>query len=520
MPYRSRSNRRNSVQFGVGRSIWGGSRPPAIPEQVLDGIPGFFAWLALVLTVVGAVVRPHMVIALAAALSAYSAFRFAVGAIANFVGLRRIRRWEAINWSAEYERLAGPGSLPRHHVHHVVIIPNYREPITVLARTLESLAKQEDAATRMTVVLAMEAADPEAQPNAEHLRDRYRHLFTHFYFTIHPKGLPGEMQCKSANETWAARWIKRKLVDQKGYDIGQILVTTMDADTVWHPSHFACLSTLFAVNVNRHLRFWQGPMRYHRNIWDINPTMALVHAYSSAWELAYLSAPGWKPLPMSSYSLSMRLLDGVGYWDGDVIADEWHMFIKAFFQRGGEIKLERVFLPFAGDATSGSGLLDSLRNRYRQSLRHAWGSKEVGFAIARMIENPEISRRAGLRLLVRVAHDIVLAGAGWVIMTVGPQMVLLLYPQMVLNEWNTPVFLVLQLSLAIVSVLGAIFWLLDIRIRPRRSRKWTFKEVLTTVVSFPLLPFLMLLVLAIPAIHAQTLLLLGMPIQFKVTRKQ
>ncbi len=519
MPYRSNRARRNSVQFGVGRSIWSGSPPPAIPEQVLDGIPGFLAWMALLLTVGGAVLRPRLVVSVAALLGFYSAVRFIIGALANFIGLRRIRRWEAKDWRAEYDRLAGPDSIPRHQVHHVVIITSYKEPVTVLSRTLEALAKQENAISQMTIVLAMEAADPEAQPTAEKLRAAYRQYFARFYFTIHPKGLPGEMQCKSANEAWAGRWIKRKLVDEKGYNIDHILVTTMDADTLWHPKHFSCLTTLFAVNPDRYLRFWQAPIRYHSNIWDIDPTVALVHAYSSAWELAYLSAPNWIPLPMSSYSLSMRLLDGVGYWDSDVIADEWHMFLKAFFQRDGQIRLERVFLPFSAEATTGNGFWDSLKNRYQQSLRHAWGAKEVGYTLARIIEHPELPIGVGLRMLFRVSHDLIMAGAGWAIMTLGPQLVFLLYPELFFTEWRTLPFLLLQISLIVVTILGFVFWVLDIRLRPPRTRPWTLRERVVTLLSFPLLPLLTLIVLALPTIQAQTLLLLGMPIQFKVTKK-
>ncbi|MFC1959090.1 hypothetical protein ACFLYO_00115 [Chloroflexota bacterium] len=520
MPYRSTGgNRRNSMQFGVGRSIWSGSPPPAIPEQVLDGIPGFLAWLALLLTVAGAVVRPRIVIGVAGVLAFYSAMRFVVGVAAAIMGLRRIKQWEGLDWQAEYDRLAGPGSIPRDQVHQIVLVPNYKEPIPVLCRTLDALAQQDGAATQMTIVLAMEGADPNALASAEQLQSQYRPQFAHVYFTIHPKGLPGEMQCKSANVAWAARWIKRKLVDEKGYDLDHMVITTMDADTIWHPAHFASLTTLFAVNPARHLRFWQAPIRYHSNIWDIPPVMALVHAYSGAWELAYLTAPGWIALPMSSYSLSLRLLDRVGYWDGDVIADEWHMFIKSFFQRSGEVKLVRIYLPFSGEATTGDGFWDSIKNRYQQTLRHAWGSKEVGYTLARIIEHPEIQRRKGIRLLGRVAHDIILAGAGWVIMTLGPQFVFLLYPELYFAEWKTPIFVLMQVSMLIISVMGFAFWALDMRSRPPRPRPWSAKEVFLTALSFPLLPVLLLVLLALPAIQAQTLLLFGMPIQFRVTKK-
>ena len=70
--------------------------------------------------------------------------------------------------------------------------------------------------------------------------------------------------------------------------------------------------------------------------------------------------------------------------------------------------------------------------------------------------NPELRVWPGLRLFVRVAHDIILAGAGWVIMTVGPYLVLMLYPQLFFAELNTAPFLLLQISLTIVSVLGFV----------------------------------------------------------------
>ena len=199
----------------------------------------------------------------------------------------------------------------------------------------------------------MEAAEDGCIEKAECLQREFAGRFKHIYYTVHPRGLPSEMQCKSANEAWAARWIKRRLVDELGYDLDHILVTTMDADTLWHPNHFYALTYLFAINPDRHLRFWQGQIRYHSNVWEISPPMRLLNAYSTALELGYLGGAWWMLMPMSSYSLSLRLLDTSGYWDSDVIADEWHMFVKAFFARNGEVKVERVFLPFLAQATTG-----------------------------------------------------------------------------------------------------------------------------------------------------------------------
>jgi hypothetical protein len=523
VPYKSSGGRRNNVQLGVGQSIWAGTPPPAIPERVLDGIPGCLAWLALLLSIVCAVVFPRALLVVAVLVAFYAAFRFLLAGIANYMGLRKIRAWEKIDWRARYDETADADALDWDDVLHVVIIPNYKEPVPVLSATLDNLAAQYEARERLIIVLAMEAAEPHASEKAEGLRARYAHCFAGFYYTVHPRGLPGEMQCKSANQAWAARWIKRKLVDERGFNIDHILVTTMDADTLWHPQHFYALTYLYAVNPQRDLRFWQAPIRYHGNIWQINPLLRIVNAYATALELAYLAAPWWIPMPMSSYALSLRLLDSSGYWDPDVISDEWHMFIKAFFARGGEVQLERVFLPFLAQAVTGENLFEALRNRYLQTLRHAWGSKEVGYTIAKMIEHPEIEFWPAFQLLFRVTHDILLAGPGWVIMTLGTQLPLLLNPwllQLMLAEGiRNPIFLLVQIAFGMVSVLGIVFWYQDVIVRPPRPNRPTLGERLMTFISFPLLPILTLILVALPTLQAQTRLLMGVPLQFRVSPK-
>lgn len=523
MPYQSSGGRRNNVQFGVGQTIWTGTPPPAIPERVLDGLPGFAAWLALLLCILFAVVAPRLLLLIAVSVAFYAAIRFLIAGIANVIGLRKIAEWQLTRWSSTYEQQRGPDSLDWDVVRHIVIIPNYKEPPGVLAATLDNLAAQSNARDQLIIVMAMEAAEAESIAKAEQLQREYAGKFHRLFYTVHPRGLPGEMQCKSANQAWAARWAKRRLVDELGYDIDHLVVTTMDADTMWHKNYFPALTALFALNPKRYLRFWQAPIRYHSNIWDINPLMRIINAYSTAFELAYLSASWWTPLPMSSYSLSLKLLDGAGYWDGDVIADEWHMYIKAFFARNAEVELERVFLPFLAQATTGDSLWDAIKNRYLQTLRHAWGSKEVGFMVAKMLEHPEMRIRRTSRLLLRVSHDIFLAGAGWVILTIGVQLPLIFHPEilpeLLAEGLSSPVLIMLQVSFPLVLVLGIVFWYQDVLVRPARTRPQTPYERLMVLLSFPMLPLLTLIFVAIPTLQAQTQLMLGAPLQFRVTKK-
>ena len=80
---------------------------------------------------------------------------------------------------------------------------------------------------------------------------------------------------------------------------------------------------------------------------------------------------------MSSYSLSLKLLTQSGNWDTDVIADEWHMLIKAYFATGGRVSLQHIFLPFLADSTTGANIFQSIKKRYSQTPPPRLGQQRI-----------------------------------------------------------------------------------------------------------------------------------------------
>ncbi|MYE26165.1 MAG: hypothetical protein F4X87_02895, partial [Chloroflexi bacterium] len=260
---------------------------------MLDGIPGFIAWIALLVSIASAVAFPLTLTLTAALVATYTAFRFFLAGIANAMGIRRIKEWEATDWYRKYLQDRGPDSLDWNSVQHLVIVPIYNESMKILIRTLDQLSLQENATTQISVLLAMEAAEPDSYQKAQTLNRQFADQFANIYFTVHPRGLIGEMQCKSANLAWAINRFFENVVDEEGLNIDNYVLTTMDADTRWHEKHFAALTYHFAINENRHRTFWQAPIRYHGNIWQVNPLMRIINTYATAFELAYLAAPWW-----------------------------------------------------------------------------------------------------------------------------------------------------------------------------------------------------------------------------------
>ncbi len=486
--------------------------------RLLDAIPGGLAWLALLLTALMGIAVPHTLLTGTALLASYAAARFAVGAVAVMRGLYLIRCWETLDWRCEYERRRTQDSLPLNAVHHLVLIPAYREPPALLERTLDHLSAQRDARTAITVVLALEAADPAAHETATQLHAAYANRFAQLLITFHPANLPGEQPCKSANLAWALRQARHEVVQKQGLNPDHIVVTTMDADTIWHPHQFEALSTLFATDPARYKTFWQAPLRYHANVWQAHPLLRILHATASAWELAYLAGP-WHSLPMSSYALSLRLLDSTGGWAGDAIADEWHLYLTAYFRQQGDQSVQPVYLPFHVQAVTGDTILAALRERYLQTFRHAWGAKEIGYAIAQMRRHPHIAPLRTTGLLLRVAYDNLLAGAGWIVLFLGPQLPLLLHRDVIRANLHSAPLIALQAAIAIVTLLTFSAWLLDRHLRPPRTHPHTRHERLLELASLPLVAVLTVIGVALPVLHAQTRMLRGKPIRFRVTPK-
>lgn len=471
---------------------------------------------------------PVALVLLVSFVALYTALRFILAAIASGIGRQRIQLWETTQWQAQYQAASSSNSLNWEDIFHIVIIPNYNEPAHILRQTIENLARQTLGAHQMILVLAMEEKEPGCLEKALSLQAQYSSQFARFLITVHPQDLPDEIPSKSANQTWAARKVWDVLASE-GYSLEHLVVTTMDADTLWHPKYFEALTHQFATQPDRHVRLWQAPIRYQANVWDVNPLLRLLNAVASGFELAHVVIPWWLTMPISSYSLSFRLLVDSEYWDTDVISDEYHMLIKAYFAQGGRLQVAAIPLPFLAQAVSSKSIWQTCKSRYRQTVRHAWASKETGYMIAQMLQNPHIVTVSTWRLLLRLAHDVLLAGAGWLVVTIGTQLLLFVRPEyfpplshLIENPsivLRFPFALVLTATSIMIVLSTIVLWYYDLVTRPSRKNRVKLADFVGEVASFLFIPVLTLVFLALPTLHAQTGLLMGRSLTFHVTKK-
>jgi len=342
-------------------------------------------------------------------------------AVACVVGLRRMRVWQQTNWLASYCEW-----LPNHPAaekwdwpRHLVIIPNYKESEEGLARTLDSLAAQKNAA-QIVVVMAMEAREAEAHAKADALISRFRSRFAGMIPTFHPAGLPGETPGKGSNEAWGAREAFRRLIEDGRDDLARYTVTSCDADAVFHPDHFSALNYLFLTDGDRYRTFWQPTIFNSNNIWDIPAVLRIPDGLSGINRLSNLLLPGSVKFPTSCYSLSWQMLSEVDYWDEEVIPEDWHLYLKCSYTLGDRVKVQPILLPLGNDCVLTDGYFKTLRAHYAQSVRHAWGASDIPYAW-RAARNPASPASRGRKLLMAATVTKVHAlwMSQWYIVTLG-----------------------------------------------------------------------------------------------------
>lgn len=309
----------------------------------------------------------------------YGLLKFVTNALASFVGVLRCQ----VAGQRTHEEWAAmvPANAPIRFadVVHVVIVPNYAEPIETLARTLDTLQAQ-GSASQIVVVLAMEARDKKAHVTAEALLEKYGRFFKLMLYSVH-KLQPGEVGGKSSNENWAMRCAKKRLVDEMGVDPDCVVVTTCDADTYFHPQHFSALSAAFATDANRYRRFWQGSTCFYPNIGDVPVLCSVRYTLLSVGFLGELTNPLAYSLPFAVYSISLRLAVEASFWDPAVIPEDWHMYLRCFYATKGKVTVQPLYLPVGCECVVDDSSWSSLTACYQQSKRWQWGAIDLGYIV-------------------------------------------------------------------------------------------------------------------------------------------
>jgi len=486
-------------------------------------IPGVFAWFVILFPIWGSFLLPKAVAYFVLAFLVYWLYKSFKSAILASLGYFKIKKAKNTNWLEKFKQDFRASWLRYQDINHVVIISSYKEPLEIIEMAFSSLASQIDLnLKKIHVILAQEARAGEEnnQKTINYFQKKYKSVFGSLNFTEHPSNLPGEIAGKHTNEAWAAKYFKKHYLNNvnRRLKIEYCTLTSCDVDTIFHPKYFSALTYHFASNPNRYFRFWQSPIFWHHNINSVPAFIRITGTMGNAIHIANIQEPDGIFFNYSCYSSSYKLIDSVGYWDPDMIPEDWHIFLQTFFATGGRTMVNPIFLPTIVDAPDGKNYFSALQNRYNQCLRHAWGAIDIPYAIEQSRLHPEIPWLTRALRIYKLVQTHFIWSSNWFILTLGTSLPVALNPYFFNTTlgYNLPRIanLILTICLIPMFVLIALDW----KLRPTYQKKG-FWNILKNILQWPMMPIATLAMSVLPGLHSHTRLLLGRRLEYKTTQK-
>ncbi len=482
-------------------------------KRFFEIVPGFVSWNLILFLVWGGYFFPEFTAYFILAFDVFWVWKGLSLTIAAIIAHLGIKSAEKLNWMEEV-RLFGDWK----KVKHVVIILVANEPVEVYRRGVEELLKQTIPLNQIAVVMATEERFPNAKIECEKMAKTLGNKFGAFLITTHPANIVGEIKGKSSNEAWGAKRAKEILVDQLGWDINYMTVTSNDSDLVLHPQYLACLTYKFLDDPNRYERFWQPAVVFYNNIWRIPAMTRIVNVFSNVWQIGVLVRKD-RLINFSNYSMSFSMLDKIGYWDTDVIPEDYRIFFKAFFKLQGRVEVEPIFLPSSADAAESTSTWKTFVNEYEQKKRWAWGVSDLPVFIEMYLIQPRVSFVNKTLRILRVMQDHLLWPVNWFIVTVGVSIVTLINPVFKRTALG---FMLPKMSSGILTVtllFLVILLIIEFRHRPARPKDVPRWKMWLAPFEFILMPLSGFFFNALPGLDAHTRLMMGKYLEYRITDK-
>jgi hypothetical protein len=487
------------------------TRYPVKTKRALEVLPGLTAWLLILSPIWGSLLIPTALAYFILFFDVYWLYKSFSLVVTASIASRKIASAEKEDWHTKAKGLAHVKD-----VHHVLIVLNYKESVEKLRETFNALSHQTFPTKQLHIVLAMEERETEAKERAAALSKEYGHIFGSIFATYHPD-VPGEVKGKSSNEAYAGRVAYQKLFVEGKLDINYATISSVDADSIFDKQFFAYLSYKFLTDPKRYNKFWQSAIVFHNNIWEVPAPTRITSFFGNLYRMALLTQ-GDRLLTHATYSLSMKLIKDVDFWDVDVIPEDYRIFFKAFYQKKGEIWVEPIFLKTSMDAALSKGYINSLKNKYHQERRWSWGVSDNPLFIKWWFTVPGVPFFRKTSLMLNVLLDHILWPSYWFIITIAANVMAVINPvySRTALGFSLPQIAGSILSIALFALLAMLF--IDYKNRPSNKHLPVYRKILFPF-EFLLMPLVGFFLSALPALISHTQLMFGKRLEYKVTDK-
>ncbi len=485
-------------------------------ERLLEILPGSLTWLALTSPIWLSFALPYAVAYLILIADVYWLLTALRIGILILIGYKKMEQAQNINW-LKLLQTDFPDKWGKYY--HLILIPTYKESPYILTSTFEAIVNSSYPKKKIILAIGFEERDdPEKIKEVVEYLKKIEGDTAGVFTTIHPYGLEGEVPGQGSNKNWMIKHILPQL-KSLGIKIEDTFVTTLDADFVIHPQFLAgALHKYLSIpKSERDKRSFTGVFLYHNNYWQTPTPMRLMASGTSFWQLAEMVGSD-KYMNYSSMSISLTSLLDIGLWIPDKVNDDNGFYWKAYFHFNGDYRVIPHFLPISGDAVQDTTLLKTFQNQYLQIKRWAYGVEHIPYIIKQYFTKEMDFWNKTDRVLFKIWGDLKW-GFLAIFVTFGSLLIPLVNPNFKASvlSVNLPIISSWILTVAFFGLFATIF--VHEKIVPKRPKNWsTFKKI-WSYIQWLLVPIILITISSLPAIDAQTSLMFGKKLEFRVTNK-
>ncbi|MEK7160859.1 MAG: glycosyltransferase family 2 protein [Patescibacteria group bacterium] len=503
------------IKIGNARDI------PDVKERRIyrffEILPGLLSWLTLLGVIFLSWLAPVSIAFFIIAFDIYWLLKTIFLGTHLRVSFKQMRKTLAINW---WPKLQSEKAGEWESLYHLVILPMYKESLSVVSETLTSLATINYPLDKLIVVLATEErAGQEAQKVAQKIDQQYGEKFFKFLVTTHPADIVGELAGKGSNENWATRQVKREIIDMLALSYENILVSVFDVDTVIFKDYFARLTHAFLSQKDRvHCSFQPIPV-FNNNIWDA-PSFSRVAAQSGTfWHMMQQERPE-RLATFSSHSMSFKTLAEMDFWSAKNVSEDSRIFWQALLFYDAKYRVVPLYYPVSMDANLAQNWWQTAVNVYKQQRRWGWGVENIPYVLFGFWHNKKIPIKTKIFWAFNHlegfwswgTNALIIFMLGWLPLFLGGQSF-----NVTMLSYNLPQVTRVIMTLAMVGLVSsAIYGALLLPPRPTHQRPHKY---LFMILQWIMLPASIIIFGSLPGLEAQTRLMLGKYMGFWVTPK-
>jgi len=486
-------------------------------ERCLEILPGGLTWLALTSPIWLSFTLPFAVAYLILLADIYwlvSALRIAV---LIYIGYSRIEKAKKQDWQEKLKQ-DFPGQW--NEFYQLILLPTYKEKVDILAPTFEAIANSNYPKDKIFLAVGFEERDdPEKIATAKDYLNKNAQKIAGVFTTVHPLDLAGEVPGPGSNRNWMVKNVLKEL-EKKHILPKNVLVTTIDADFCLHEQFLpaALHKYLSTPAAQRDRRSFTGVFFYNNNYWQAPTPMRVIATGTAFWQISEMVGSD-KYINFASLSINMQSLLDIGLWIPNKVNDDAGFYWKSYYFFNGDYKVIPHYLPISADTVQDVSLLKTFQNQYLQLKRWAYGVEHIPFIFKQFFAKKDMDFWDKTDKLTFIIWSYFKWGTLALFITFGGLFIPLInpvYAQSVVY-YNLSVVSSWILTAAFIGLFSTIYF--NEKIAPPRPKNWALPQRIWSYIQWVLVPIILVSITTLPAIDAQTSLMLKRYLEFRVTNK-